>query len=508
MTDAPRGAAGEEPGAGRRPGPATASRPGPGGDPGPDPGADRGRVAYLDVARALAMIGVVLMNAPFVVFSAEMAGERELTALTSAVDTGLSLLVSGKARAMLMVLIGVGAVLAWRSAVRRGGRPAVVMLRRYALLGLLFGVPHLLVFDGDILTHYALAALLLTPLMPWLIGGTARRPVVAALVLFAAAPFADLFLESALGWQPWAAPVLHVPQTLGFFCVGVWLARRPELAPGAESVASRLPLLMLWIGLAAQVLGFGVMIAADMFFPMEMGADGVPVLDGEGRPVVPTGSSLLVSLASTLMGGGGGMFYLGLVWWLVRRGRTASSLLGALAPLGRMTLTVYLGSTAVFLAVMGPLGAPVPLLAQYGLAAAYFVVALAFARVWSGWLRLGPLEWVWRSLTYLRPMPMRRGTAGVGADVGPGVGPGVGRSVGRSAGAGAGSAVGPGVGPGAGTGPGEGAGSGEGTGSGEGAGCAVGADAEAEPGAGPVSVPGVESRQHGVGGPGGPPVSS
>ncbi|MFD3685270.1 DUF418 domain-containing protein [Nocardiopsis sp. NPDC058631] len=478
MTDVQQGAAG---GPGPHPvqdrsredAPRPERGPAPGEAPAPverqGAGAPR-RVAYLDVVRGLAMIGVVLMNAPSVVFPAEMTGERESTILTSVVDTGLSLLVSGKARAMLMVLLGVGAVLAWRSAVRRGGRPTAVMLRRYAVLGLLFGVPHLLVFDGDILTHYALAALLLAPLMPWLTGGTARRPAVAALALFAAAPFADLLLDSALGWQPLTAPLFHVPQTLGLFCVGVWLARRPELAPGGELVASRLPTLMLWTGLAVQVLGYGAMFAADVFFPMEMGADGVPVLGDDGMPVVPPGSPLLVSLASTLMGGGGALFYLGLVWWLVRRGRTASRLLGALAPLGRMTLTVYLGSTAVFLAVMGPLETAIPLLAQYGLAVAYFVVAVAFAHVWTGWFRLGPLEWVWRSLTYLRPMPMRRGTAGT--DAGTAAGPGVGAGAAQGSVPVSGAALGAKVGR-------------------------YGADGSE-----------AESGQHGVGGSGGPPVSS
>ncbi|WP_407942030.1 DUF418 domain-containing protein [Nocardiopsis codii] len=418
MTDVQPGAAGEPgpfPEQDRYPQdvpqPVRGSAPGTGPDAGADTGAEPRpprRVAFLDIARALAMIGVVLMNATAVVFSAEMAGERDRTLLASAVDTGLALLMSGKARAMLMILLGVGAVLAWRSAVRRGGRPTAVMLRRYTVLGLLFGVPHLLVFDGDILTHYALTALLLAPLMPLLVGGSGRRPLFAALMLFAAAPFAEFLLHSALGPHSWTSVVVHVPQTLGFFCVGVWLARRPELAPGAEDLPSRLPVLMLWTGLAVHVLGYGAMFAADAFFPMEMGADGVPVLGDDGMPVVPPGSPLLVSLASTLMGGGGALFYLGLVWWLVRRGRTASRALGVLAPLGRMTLTVYLGSTAVFLVVMGPLETAVPLLAQYGLAVAYFVAALAFARLWNGWFLLGPLEWVWRRLTYLGPVPMRR----------------------------------------------------------------------------------------------------
>ncbi|WP_444962230.1 DUF418 domain-containing protein [Nocardiopsis sp. M1B1] len=365
------------------------------------------RVAFLDVARALAMIGVVMMNASSVVYPVEMSGNRAPGLLTDLVDGGLNLLMSGRARTMLMVLLGAGVVLAWRSAARRGGRPAAVMLRRYAVLGLLFGLPHLAVFDGDILTQYSVAALLLTPLVPLLLGGSRRRPLVAAAVLFAAVPVSDLLLSPFLGDHTWGASAMLVPQTLGFFCVGVWLARRPELtadpATGARG-ASRLPLRMLVFGAVVQGLSVVLALVGSLVFPTEFGADGAPV-----RSV---GEIVVVLLGNTLLNLGGALFYLGLVWWLVLRGRRASRVLGALAPLGRMTLTVYLGSTAVFLAVMGPFEGTIPTLAQYALAAAYFAATAVLAHLWARRFRLGPLEWVWRSLTHLRPVPLRAERSG------------------------------------------------------------------------------------------------
>ncbi|WP_370011257.1 DUF418 domain-containing protein [Nocardiopsis sp. LDBS0036] len=365
------------------------------------------RVVFLDVARALAMIGVVMMNASSVVYPVEMSGDRVPGVLSELVDGGLTLLMSGRARTMLMVLLGAGVVLAWRAAARRGGSPAAVMLRRYAVLGLLFGLPHLAVFDGDILTQYSVAALLLTPLVPLLLGGSRRRPLVAAAVLFAAVPVSDLLLSPFLGDHTWGASAMLVPQTLGFFCVGVWLARRPELTAepgtGAEGT-SRLPLRMLVFGAVVQVLSVALMLVGSVVFPTEFGADGAPV-----RSV---GETVVVLLGNTLLNLGGALLYLGLVWWLVLRGRGAARVLGTLAPLGRMTLTVYLGSTAVFLAVMGPFEGTVPQLAQYALAAAYFVATAVLAHLWARRFRLGPLEWVWRSLTHLRPVPLRAERSG------------------------------------------------------------------------------------------------
>ncbi|WP_017569455.1 DUF418 domain-containing protein [Nocardiopsis halotolerans] len=364
------------------------------------------RVVFLDVARALAMIGVVMMNVSTVVYPAEMLGEVASGTLTTIVDVGLTVVMSGRARTMLMVLLGAGAVLAWRSAARRGGRPMAVMLRRYAVLGVLFGLPHLAVFPGDILAHYALTALLLAPLMPLLLGGSRRRPLVAAAVSFAAVPVADLLLSPVIPELGQGLSVGLVPQTLGFFCVGVWLARRPELTAGADAAEPggtvrppRLPLRMLVLGAGTLVLSTVPMFLASVLFPVEFGPDGIPV-----RSV---GETVLVLLGDTFMNLGGALIYLGLVWWLVLRGRRAARVLGALAPLGRMTLTMYLGSTAVFLVVMGPFEGTVPLLAQYGLAAAYFVVSAVLAGLWARRFRLGPLEWAWRSLTYLRPVSLR-----------------------------------------------------------------------------------------------------
>lgn len=365
---------------------------------------DRGRrVAFLDVARAIAMIGVVLMNATAVVFPGEMTGERESSVLTSVLEVGLSVLMSGKARAMLMVLLGVGAVLAWSSVARRGGRPMATMLRRYVALGVLFGIPHLLVFSGDILAHYAITALVLAALLPLMTAGSPNRPLWFAAGSFLLSPLFEPLMGSGTVQVMLIGPI---PQTLGFFCVGVWLARRPELSPDFTG-PNRLIAPMMWGGLIGEAVGMGLLAGSDLLFPREFDADGIPVLGPDGVPVTPLPAEMMTNLSSTLTGLGGGLFYLGLVWWLLRRDGAVARALGTLVPLGRMTLTVYLGSTAVFL-LLKPFEGEVPMLAQYALAIGYFVVVALVARWWLRRLRLGPLEWVWRSVTHLRPQELRR----------------------------------------------------------------------------------------------------
>jgi uncharacterized protein len=90
-------------------------------------------------------------------------------------------------------------------------------------------------------------------------------------------------------------------------------------------------------------------------------------------------------------------------------------LLPALAPAGRMGLTTYLLQTAFGVTLFYGLG--FGLLGQVGAAAAvgaslvFFVLQILFAKAWSQRFRMGPVEWLWRSLTWLTPQPNARAAA-------------------------------------------------------------------------------------------------
>ncbi len=103
--------------------------------------------------------------------------------------------------------------------------------------------------------------------------------------------------------------------------------------------------------------------------------------------------------------------YLGVVRLLVARG-AAPGLFGALAAAGRMALTCYLLETILATLVFYHYG-----LGQFGLLSrpqavgvvlAIYAAIVAFSVVWQKRFRFGPMEWLWRSLTYLTPQPMLR----------------------------------------------------------------------------------------------------
>jgi len=87
-----------------------------------------------------------------------------------------------------------------------------------------------------------------------------------------------------------------------------------------------------------------------------------------------------------------------------------------LAPVGRMTLTLYVAQSLICVPLYygGGLGwyqtIGQPRALAFGIA--LFIGQVAFAHLWFRYFYYGPLEWLWRALTYLNPkVPFRRTTS-------------------------------------------------------------------------------------------------
>ena len=78
---------------------------------------------------------------------------------------------------------------------------------------------------------------------------------------------------------------------------------------------------------------------------------------------------------------------------------------------GRMGLTTYLMQTligififfSVGFGLLGELGTTV----NFGIAIAVFILQILYSNFWLTHFRFGPVEWLWRSLTYLKIQPFR-----------------------------------------------------------------------------------------------------
>jgi len=102
--------------------------------------------------------------------------------------------------------------------------------------------------------------------------------------------------------------------------------------------------------------------------------------------------------------------YLGLVISLLNSEKWAKRL-NKFAPLGRMALTNYIMHsvilTSIFYGYAGGMFGQISRAPQMLIVLAIIVFQLLFSSWWLNRYQFGPLEWLWRSLTYKKKQPMR-----------------------------------------------------------------------------------------------------
>jgi uncharacterized protein len=164
----------------------------------PRPARPEERIEALDVLRGIALFGVLIVNLvnefrvsifqQFLPFEAPAGVDRMVQ---SFVHHALEL----KALALFSFLFGVGLAIQ-HERLSVAGRPAYWLARRMAVL-LAFGLVHLLlIWNGDILTEYAIAGLLVLPFLAapnWVLAAAAA----AFFGLYLASPALIPFLDAA-----------------------------------------------------------------------------------------------------------------------------------------------------------------------------------------------------------------------------------------------------------------------------------------------------------------------
>jgi uncharacterized protein len=387
----------------------------------------RERHDLIDALRGFALGGVLLVNlASFTLY--EFLPDVSRAALPTARFDALALqvielLVNIKFITLFSLLFGLGFSLQMERAQTRGGLARFV---RRLLILLVIGMLHSwLVWWGDILLTYAAVGLLLVcfrrapdwlllagglvlalavpPLVsPWmreLLADWPKQPEVYAdaLQAFSSHSFSTA-LNGNMQMATWArisnwALVCFV---LGRFLLGYWAGRRGLFQRPTQhrALIARLFRGSLTIGIAMTVLQFTQAGLREQiaWLDSEPGKFAIRILLRAGP--------LALGIAYAT---GFALLFLQPAWQ--RR-------LQLLAPLGRMALTHYLTQSVLGIALFYGIGLGIG--PRWGVAGWLLAWALIFGlQLWAShwWLerfRFGPMEWVWRSLTYGRRQPFRR----------------------------------------------------------------------------------------------------
>jgi len=399
------------------------------------PVAPRERIVFLDVLRGLALAGIVVANIRG--FGSPMeAYNRPRLLWNSPADQAanflLETLVTGKFLTIFSILFGLGFAIQVDRARERGARFVRLYLRRMAILAL-FGAAHvLLLWWGDILLSYAVAGALLLlfrnrnqeSLIRWslalywlpvalFLGLTmlsALEPMAAApeapgrlagamrhaTAVYRSADGMAIFHQRIEDWRAFNAsfPVV-LPRILGLFLFGFWLWRegivqRPRTH--AKRIRRYLPRL-----LAAGLGGNLVFAAVNHVYQPDLTQPGASaavmwVAASTGVPALSLAIGAVVLLAG-----------LQPRW---------QRLLKPFSFVGRTALTNYLlqsviGTWIFYGFGLGYFGTVSPL-EGVGLAVGIYLVQVLASGLWLRRFRFGPLEWLWRTLTYARLQPLLR----------------------------------------------------------------------------------------------------
>jgi uncharacterized protein len=322
------------------------------------------------------------------------------------------LLLDNRAFPMFAILFGYG--MAWMIARQRSagaGEPEMRrLLRRRSLYLLLFGAVHaFLVFQGEILTSYGLAGLVIG----WLLFRP-DRTVTRAAVVFAV----GYAVTCSIAMIATAVASTGTPtEPAGYATIEDWIGRLVALPFLPLLVTVAYPLLLLVsIGFLAGRRGFledpaahrpqlvriamiGVGVSALGAFPAALIQVGLLELDP-----VPTGLLLSVQVLTGVFGGAGyaAVFALLAVRLDARRGPITQ----AVAAVGQRSLTFYLFNSVVVAVVLHPdllgVGAHVGSLGALAVAFGSWLLALGLAAWMDRTGGKGPADALLRRLVYRR----------------------------------------------------------------------------------------------------------
>ena len=394
------------------------------------PTSEKQRYAILDVLRGFALMGICLANLPEFALWTFLSEDAQAALPTWRADSIVRLvqyvLVDGKFYTIFSLLFGIGFSIILEHALQRGSTGIRLFYRRMFIL-VLIGLCHLMfIWSGDILLLYAACGLLL----PLFRRGTDRGLLIVALALWLLPVGLDLFQEfcGIRLAQPFVDAQWHYADRYGITeeNFATWLRDSTGytgvlqfLVMGAfermsEFVDGHRAFKVLGLFLVGYVIGRNRLYAhLDAHARQLRKATLVGLLLGlplslvyaysavEGHSFGLTLHSLLYALSVPLLT----VAYIAPVCLLVSRLEKAGKR-PLLAYPGRMALSNYILQSllgmGLFYGIGLGYGCSVGLAYVELTALGIFLFEIVASWVWLRFFRFGPLEWLWRMLTYGR----------------------------------------------------------------------------------------------------------
>jgi uncharacterized protein len=399
------------------------------------------RIQTIDILRGFALLGILLVNMPLFnnsLFTTILTSLEYPALIDRLALWFIRFFAEGKFYSLFSFLFGLGFALIYQRVEAKGLKFGPIYLRRMLAL-LVFGLIHAyLIWIGDILIVYSLLGFVLLIffrkakpktlivwaviflLLPILFNGGAwglielarAFPESAAAIdqqfaaqhqlystlaaqadsVYASGTFAEITRQRVtdMNFMAGAIPFMG-PNILAMMLLGIWAGRRGILT----DIPANLPRFRKWL-----IWGLVIGVVGNLAY----------VIAGEySDRLTPTMMNFVSVTGQTFGAPALAFFYIAALTLLAERPGWKQRL-APLAFTGRMAITNYLMQSLICTTLFYGYG-----FGRYGIGAALgilvTIVIYAVELLWSPWwfkhFRFGPVEWLWRTITYWKRQPMK-----------------------------------------------------------------------------------------------------
>ncbi|MBM7587792.1 putative membrane protein YeiB [Bacillus pakistanensis] len=331
------------------------------------------RIDALDYIRGFALLGIILVN----ILALLHIKIPDPNTLDASYQRFLYLFVEGRFYSIFSFLFGVGFYIFITRALANGNNGYILFLRRLVVLFTL-GLVHFIFQPGEALTVYAVCGLLTLPFYK------VNKHINLAISLI-------LLIVFGLAGAKLA---LTLPLILLGLAAGQYQAFE-NLSQKTKQIAT-FTAIMLGLSLIGLYVQYQSVPSSPFSNMIIMNEDGT--LDQAGEFLkIGVGVGPIVSA-----------FYVGLLLLLLQS-RAVQLLLSPLKYYGRMALTNYIGQTALILLAGNLIQSTGNLSYIQTLYICLAIVGLQMilSIVWLRLFRMGPLELIWRMITYWKNVPLK-----------------------------------------------------------------------------------------------------
>ncbi|WJE28157.1 DUF418 domain-containing protein [Bacillus cereus] len=338
----------------------------------------KNRIVDLDVIRGFALIGIFLVNISM------FFNEAGLSNIDLPSDKWINILVTGKFYAIFSLLFGAGSAL-FLARAKAKGQSSSLYIRRMIIL-LLIGLLHASIWGGDILCTYAIIGLVLLLLhkipSKWLL--------TISLSLHALGIIANILIYDYMYGGKENMPlflnmlqlITSLSSILVYFIEGFSLMKMDILTKLKKRPKLHATLII--------VLGSISIVGVTVQFL---------------TPSAKLSFSLLSVLQPFLT-----LTYI-LILVALLKSKAGSIVLKPLQAYGRMGMSNYLGQTVIGMFILPLfLNGFSPAFVMVSVCILTWIVQITLSNIWLKYFTFGPVEWIWRCLTYWNFISIKKQT--------------------------------------------------------------------------------------------------